>query len=75
MQTRFKVSLRTWDKKLKELVLHLPCPQSRPALSSSPESLANGSEDTILPVSAYFTGKNCITLGHEHRPPRNQITQ
>lgn len=26
MQTRFKVSLRTWDKKLKELVLHLPCP-------------------------------------------------
>lgn len=58
MQARFKVSLRTWDKKLKELVLHLPCPPpSRPALSSSSESLANGSEDTILLVSAYFTGQ------------------
>lgn len=60
----------TWDlgkKKLKELVLGLPwalVSRIKPcSLSSSPESLANGSQDTVLPLSAYFSGKICTVLG------------
>lgn len=60
----------TWElgkNKLKELVLGLPwalVSRIKPcSLSSSPESLANGSQDTVLPLSAYFNGKICTVLG------------
>lgn len=78
----------TWDlgkKKLKELVLGLPwtlVSRIKPcSLSSSPESLANGPQDTVLPLSAYFSGKICTVLGVrtlatkelDHPQPASQV--
>lgn len=59
-----------------ELVLDPPCASIKSrSFSSSLESLANSSEDTVLPLSAYFSEKNSKYQGYKYWLPRNWITQ